>query len=235
MLDPAPRMAVWKENGCIAFGSSVRECGIVTDIARHTRQAIQTGESLGGWQALSEQEIFDLEYWSLEQAKLGKRGAAKEHQGKIAIVTGACSGIGKAACEALARDGATVAGIDIDPGVVDALEGMTGIVCDVTDDSAVQAAVDQVVTTFGGLDIIVCNAGIFQSGERIEEQDDAAWNRMLAVNLTATQRFMKIAIPYLNWAFVPPSSWLDRATMPPPAREQRRTRSARPALPSWRV
>ena len=121
MLDPAPRMAVWKENGCVAFGNSVKECEIVTDIARHTRQAIQTGESLGGWQALSEQEIFDLEYWSLEQAKLGKRGAAKAHQGKVAIVTGACSGIGKAACEALARDGATVAGIDIDPGVVDAL------------------------------------------------------------------------------------------------------------------
>ena len=204
MLDPAPRMAVWEENGCIAFGSSVRECVIVTDIAHHTRQAIQTGESLGGWQALSEQEIFDLEYWSLEQAKLGKkRGIEKEHQGKIAIVTGACSGIGKAACEALAREGATVAGIDINPGVVDALEGMTGIVCDVTDDNAVQAAVDHVVAAFGGLDIIVCNAGIFRSGERIEEQDDAAWNRMLAVNLTATQRFMKIAIPYLKLGIRP--------------------------------
>ena len=233
MLDPAPRMAVWKENGCIAFGSSVKECGIVTDIARHTRQTIQTGESLGGWQALSEQEIFDLEYWSLEQAKLGKRGVAKEHQGKIAVVTGACSGIGKAACEALARDGATVAGIDIDPGVVDALDGMTGIVCDVTDDNAVRATVDQVVATFGGLDIIVCNAGIFRSGERIEEQDNAAWNRMLAVNLTATQRFMKIAIPYLKLGIGPSVIVVGSRNYAAPDRERRRTRSVRPALPSW--
>ncbi len=203
MLDPAPRMAVWQESGSIAFGSSVRDCGIVADIMRHTRQAIQSGESLGGWRALSEQEIFDVEYWSLEQAKLGKRGAPKEHQGKIALVTGAYGGIGKAICEALARDGAAVAGIDIDPGVVDALEGMTGIVCDVTDDNAVRAAVEHVVTTFGGLDVIVCNAGVFQSGERIEEQDDKAWNRMLAVNLTAAQRFMKIAIPYLKLGIRP--------------------------------
>ena len=203
MLDRAPRMAVWKENGCIAFGSSVRECGIVADIARHTRQAIQTGESLGGWRALSEQEIFDVEYWSLEQAKLGKRGAPKEHQGKIALVTGAYGGIGKAVCEALMRDGATVAGMDAHPGVVGALEGMTGIPCDVTDESAARAAVERVVATFGGLDVIVCNAGIFQSGQRIEEQDPDAWDRMLAVNLTATQRFMNAAIPYLKLGIRP--------------------------------
>ena len=203
MLDPAPRMAVWKENGCIAFGSSVRECGIVRDIARHTRQAIQAGESVGGWRALSEQEIFDVEYWSLEQAKLGKGGAPKEHQGKIALVTGAYGGIGKATCEALRRDGAVVAGIDVHPGVADALEGMTGLVCDLTDEHAVRTAVEQVVAAFGGLDIIVCNAGIFQSGERIEEQDTDAWDRMLAINLTATQRFMRIAIPYLKLGISP--------------------------------
>ena len=203
MLDPAPRMAVWRESGCIAFGDNVRECGIATDIARHTRQAIQAGESLGGWRALSEQEIFDVEYWSLEQAKLGKRGARREHQGKIALVTGAYGGIGKATCEALARDGAAVAGIDIHPGVADAPEGITGIACDVTDENALRAAVERVVETFGGLDVIVCNAGVFQSGERIEEQDPDAWDRMLAINLTATQRFMHIAIPYLKLGIQP--------------------------------
>ena len=203
MLDPAPRMSVWKENGCIAFGSSIRECGIVRDIARHTRQAIQAGESVGGWRALSEQEIFDVEYWSLEQAKLGKGGPPKEHQGKIALVTGAYGGIGKATCEALLRDGAAVAGIDVHPGVADALEGMTGLACDLTDEHAVRTAVEQVVAAFGGLDIIVCNAGIFQSGERIEEQDPDAWDRMLAINLTATQRFMRIAIPYLKLGVSP--------------------------------
>ena len=72
MLDPAPRVAIWHSAGSIAFGSSVKECTIISDIAKHTRQAVQIGESIGGWQALSAKHIFELEYWALEQAKLGK-------------------------------------------------------------------------------------------------------------------------------------------------------------------
>ena len=97
ILDPAPRVGIWRNAGSIAFGSSVKECNIIADIARHTRWAVQTGESIGGWQALPEKDIFDLEYWVLEQAKLGKsNGPGKPHQGKVALVTGANSGIGKA-------------------------------------------------------------------------------------------------------------------------------------------
>ncbi len=200
ILDQAPRFAIWRNSGSIAFGSSVKECNIVSDIARHTRWAVQTGESLGGWQALPEKDIFDLEYWVLEQAKLGKAGTPKAHQGKIALVTGANSGIGLATCEALGKDGATVVGLDIDPGVEAALAalGATGIVCDLTDDDAVQAAVEHTVALYGGLDIIVCNAGMFKAGERIEAQTRDTWDRTLAINLTATQRFMTAAIPYLK-------------------------------------
>ncbi|MFT4614599.1 MAG: rhamnose utilization protein RhaD (predicted bifunctional aldolase and dehydrogenase) [Bacteroidia bacterium] len=206
MLDPAPRFGIWRNNGSIAFGSSVKECSIVADIARHTRWAIQTGESLGGWEALPEKDIFDLEYWVLEQAKLGKSsGAAKAHQGKVAIVTGANSGIGLATCSALASDGAVVVGLDIDPAVVEVMSaiGMTGIACDLTDDEAIASAVQQTVREYGGLDIIVCNAGMFKAGERIEEHSRETWDRTIAVNLTATQRFMTAAIPFLKLGINP--------------------------------
>ncbi|NQX90489.1 MAG: SDR family oxidoreductase, partial [Halioglobus sp.] len=206
MLDPAPRVAIWRNSGSIAFGSSVKECGIVTDIARHTRWAVQTGESVGGWEALPEKDIFELEYWVLEQAKLGKsNGPGKPHQGKVAIVTGANSGIGKATSEALAADGAAVVGLDINPEITTTFDGdnLRGIVCDMTDSHAVAAAVEQVVSEFGGLDIVVCNAGIFKSGEHIELHSENTWDQTIAINLTATQRFLTAAIPFLKLGISP--------------------------------
>lgn len=201
ILDPAPRVGIWRNHGSIAFGNNLKECGIITDIARHTRWAIQTGESLGGWEALPEQDIFELEYWVLEQAKLGKStGPGLPHQGKIAVVTGANSGIGLATCKALAADGATVAGLDINPGVTERMgsAGMLGITCDLTDEQATRDAIDRVVASYGGLDILVCNAGIFRAGESIEDMGSDTWDQTLAINLTATQRLMSQAIPYLK-------------------------------------
>lgn len=205
ILDQAPRFAIWKNCGSIAFGSSVKECGIIADIARHTRWAVQTGEALGGWEALPAQDIFDLEYWVLEQAKLGKGGTPKPHQGKIALVSGAAAGIGFATCESLAADGATVVGLDINPEVSNKLgaAGMLGIRCDLTDEGAVQQAIEQVVASYGGLDILVCNAGVFQSGETIEQHGADTWQRALDVNLTATQRLMRLATPYLKLGIEP--------------------------------
>jgi rhamnose utilization protein RhaD (predicted bifunctional aldolase and dehydrogenase)/NAD(P)-dependent dehydrogenase (short-subunit alcohol dehydrogenase family) len=206
ILDPAPRVGIWRGAGSIAFGSSVKECNIVTDIARHTRWAVQTGEAIGGWQALPQKDIFDMEYWVLEQAKLGKSsGPGKPHQGKVALVTGANSGIGKACCEALAADGAVVIGLDINPAVVDQLKrsGATGMVCDLTDSKAVVAAVERIISLYGGLDIVVCNAGIFKAGERIEDHTQQTWDQTLATNLTATQRLLTATIPYLKLGVTP--------------------------------
>ena len=206
MLDPAPRVGIWRGAGSIAFGSSLKECSIISDIARHTRLAVQIGESVGGWQALSAKDIFALEYWALEQAKLGKGSVSKKpHQGKVALVTGAHSGIGKATCQALAAEGAVVVGLDINPEVVSQLgcDGMLGLECDLTDSNAIAVAVDHVISLYGGLDIVVCNAGIFKAGERIEEHTELTWNQTLDINLTATQRFMTATIPYLKWGIDP--------------------------------
>lgn len=123
----------------------------------------------------------------------------KPHLGKVAIVTGAAGGIGRATAQKLQADGATVVGLDINPTVVENLNspGLSGAVCDITDDPALQQAVDNVVAEYGGLDIIVANAGIFKSGEYIEELSDT-WDLHIKINLTATQRFLKFSIPYLK-------------------------------------
>jgi len=124
------------------------------------------------------------------------------HRGKVAIVTGAAGGIGLATALRLNDDGAMVVGIDINPKVLEVFSapGMIGMVCDITNESALKTCVDNTVEKLGGLDVIVANAGIFKSGEFIEELGKT-WDMHLAINLTATQRFMRFAIPYLKIGF----------------------------------
>ena len=95
-LDPAPRWIVWPGRGTLAAGASMKDVAIVTDIARHTARAIQWAEGMGGWTALPERDVFAMEYWTLEQAKLKLGGATPPLAGKVALVTGAASGIGRA-------------------------------------------------------------------------------------------------------------------------------------------
>ena len=199
-LDPAPRWALWPRRGALAFGTTPGECGIIADISRHTMQAIARAEELGGWQTLPEQDIFDLEYWELEQAKLNKGGDAPEFRGKVALVTGAASGIGAASVEALLARGAVVAALDINAAITGRFPAASvlAMVCDMTDPSAVRAAVEATVRQFGGLDIVVSNAGIFPPSQPIETMDAAIWNQSLELNLSSHQRLIQEATPYLK-------------------------------------
>lgn len=200
-LDPAPRWAVWPGHGTVAFAPTMKEAGIINDINVHTQEAIQQAEGLGGWQTLGEFSIFEVEYWELEQAKL-KRQAKTDTPllGKIAIVSGAASGIGKACVEALAAQGACVAALDINPDITTQFDSpsILGQICDVTDDGQLQAAVEATVRTFGGLDIVVCNAGIFPKSQTIAEMDGKAWALSMELNLTSHQRLIQHAVPYLR-------------------------------------
>jgi len=199
-LDPAPRWAVWPGQGVLAFGNSVKDAGIIGDIAAHTLCAIQRAECLGGWQALPEKDIFEVEYWDLEQAKLRKAGKSATFAGKIALVTGAASGIGRACAEALHAQGAAVLALDIDPAVETqfAAADLVGWRCDVTDVQALQVAVDETVRRFGGLDIVVSNAGTFPSNSRIDEMDNTVWERSLQINLSSHEQLLQCCIPYLE-------------------------------------
>ncbi len=199
-LDPAPRWIVWPGRGTVAIGASVKDAAIVTDIARHTVRAVQWAQSLGGWQALGEAELFDVEYWELEQAKLRGGGAPLPLQGRVAIVTGAASGIGRACAEMLAAHGAAVMALDINHDVerIFAKGALVGNACDVTDADAVTAAVHATVRRFGGLDILVSNAGLFTPSQTLEQMADDVWSRSLDLNLTSHQRLLRTCIPFLR-------------------------------------
>jgi rhamnose utilization protein RhaD (predicted bifunctional aldolase and dehydrogenase) len=133
-LAPAPRWAVWPSQGTLAFGRTVKEAKIIEDITCHTIKAIQWAEALGGWEVLDEADIFEVEYWELEQAKLRKGGIALPFQGKVALVSGAASGIGKTCAQALLEQGACVMALDINPEIESMFNSpqARGRVCDIT-------------------------------------------------------------------------------------------------------
>ena len=199
-LDPAPRWAVWPGHGVLSFGVSVQKAKVVSDIARHTVKTTQWAEALAGWVALPEKDIFEVEYWELEQAKLKKSGGAAPLQGKIALVTGAASGIGKACVDSLCAQGAAVVALDIKPEVLETWKKrkeVSTLVCDVTDRSAVDEAVAHAVRTFGGLDIVVANAGIFPPSQKIESIENETWARTIDINLTSQMYLMRACVPFL--------------------------------------
>lgn len=202
MLPPDPRWAVWKDHGVVSFGATEKEAGVIRDIVTHTWRTITKSEAAfeGGWKALPAKPLFEIEYWELEQAKLKKGGVAPQHQGKVAIVTGSAAGIGFACAESLAEQGAKVIGIDLNPEIEDKMAGIGGIgvVANLTEDDKVIEAVEAVVRQFGGLDIVVSNAGIFTAGAYLEDLDQGNWDKSMAVNLTSHQMLLKHTIPFLK-------------------------------------
>ncbi len=198
MLDAAPRWVVWQGRGLVAIGKDAKDADVVLDIARHTARAIQRAEALGGWAALSERDLFRMEYWELEQRKLGK-GTKPELQGQVALVTGAAHGIGRAVVTRLRELGALVVALDRDARVVDlTAANVLGLTCDVTDTAAVDAAIAKAVMAFGGLDLLVSNAGMFPDATPLESISDAAWSAVLGSNLDSHFKVLRAATPYLE-------------------------------------
>jgi rhamnose utilization protein RhaD (predicted bifunctional aldolase and dehydrogenase)/NAD(P)-dependent dehydrogenase (short-subunit alcohol dehydrogenase family) len=203
MLDPAPRVVLDPAFGLGCVGRTAKDARIVRDIYDHTLDVILRAAALGGYRALPERDIFDVEYWDLEQAKLKKTGAAPVFTGEVALVTGAASGIGKACVESLLRRGAAVIGLDINAEVARLMGGRAdfiGLRCDVTSEPDLAQALEAGVRAFGGVDMLVLNAGVFPGGRRIDALDSAEWRRVMQVNLDANLALMRECHPLLKLA-----------------------------------
>ncbi len=194
-LDPYPRVILVRGLGLFGLGNSAKAAAVAADLAETTARVVTAAESIGRFESISESDIFDIEYWSLEQAKLGK-ASEKPLSRRIAAVTGGASGIGRATAEAFAREGAEVAILDRD---FDAAEraanagGGRAFACDVTDPDSVAAAFDAVAESFGGLDILVSNAGAAWQG-KIGEVDETTIRESFELNFYGHQRAAQAAV-----------------------------------------
>ncbi len=202
MLDPAPRVILDRDFGVATVGRSAKDAAITYDIYSRTLEIVQRATVLGGWQALPAKDIFDVEYWDLEQAKLKGGGKPPVFAGEVALVTGAASGIGKACVDSLLARGAAVVGLDINP-VITGLYSRPdylGITCDVTDEKQLTGALEKTARGYGGLDMLILNAGIFPPGCRIEALATAEWQKVLRINLDSNLVLMREAHALLKLA-----------------------------------
>ena len=197
MLDPAPRVILVPGLGLFGLGRSKKDARVAADLAEAAVEGITHAEAIGRYSPIDEADMFDCEYWSLEQAKLG---AAKELPlaGQVVAITGAAGAIGSATAKAFAAAGAEIALLDIDGGaLVDNARKLGGtalsIRCDVTDDASVRTAFERIAETFGGVDILVSNAGAAVQG-KIGAVDDATLRKSFELNFFSHQRVAQHAV-----------------------------------------
>ena len=194
-LDDRPRVALVPGVGLFGIGPTAKDAAVTADIAETCASVVLDAEKTGRFETISEADQFDMEYWSLEQAKLGK-AQAKPLQGQIAVVTGGAGTIGKAAAAALKREGAEVVLFDVNGEAAKAAAkaiGGFGVACDVTDRASVDTAFNAVTAKFGGVDILVANAGAAWQG-RIGEVDDAVLRQSFELNFFGAQNVAQAAV-----------------------------------------
>ncbi|HEX3431114.1 MAG TPA: bifunctional aldolase/short-chain dehydrogenase [Rhizomicrobium sp.] len=200
-LDPYPRVVLVPGKGLFGLGASAKDAAIAADIAENTIEVITDAEAIGRYQPISEADMFDVEYWSLEQAKLGK-AIEKPLARQVAVITGGGSGIGAATAKAMARAGAEVAVLDRDRAAASAVARECGktamaLACDVTKLKDVQSAFRHVVKGFGGVDIVVSNAGAAWQGT-IGSVDDETLRRSFELNFFAHQSVAQTAVAIMK-------------------------------------
>jgi len=193
LTDPLPRVVLVPGLGMFTAGRDRRTAGIVDDIYHHTIDVIRGASAFGRYVSLSARDAFDVEYWPLELYKLTLAPPEKELARRIALVTGGASGIGRAVARRLALEGAHVVVGDLDDAgamrVADEINTAVGggrglgLAMDVTDEASVRWAFEEAILAYGGLDILVSNAGVAHSSP-VERLELADWERSFAVNAT---------------------------------------------------
>jgi rhamnose utilization protein RhaD (predicted bifunctional aldolase and dehydrogenase)/NAD(P)-dependent dehydrogenase (short-subunit alcohol dehydrogenase family) len=196
-LDPLPRVVLAPGLGLFGLGRSKKDAIIAADIAEAWVEGVSNAEAIGKFESISEADMFDCEYWPLEQAKLGAR---KELPlaGQIAAVTGAAGAIGTATAKAFAAAGAEVALLDVNLSAASEQAKAIGatalpVACDVTNADSVRTAFETIAKNFGGVDIVVSNAGAAWQG-RIGEVDEDVLRKSFELNFYGHQRVAQAAV-----------------------------------------
>lgn len=196
MLEPHPCVAWIEGLGIAGIGKDAGAASAAADIAEQTVEVMSQGEAAGGFHPIGSDDLFDMEYWSLEQAKLAK-AAAKAFAGQVVAVTGGAGAIGLATARAFAREGAAIALIDFNREACEAAAASIGanclaVVADLTQSGAAENAISEVAARFGGLDVLVSNAGAAVQGN-LMELDDATLRQSFELNFFSHLAMAKAA------------------------------------------
>jgi NAD(P)-dependent dehydrogenase (short-subunit alcohol dehydrogenase family) len=201
MHDPLPRLAFVAGLGLFGMGESAREAAIAADIGKAFVRGVTDAEAVGRFTSISDADLFDCEYWTIELAKLGER-KRKPLQGQIAVVTGAGGAIGAATARLFAQAGAEVALLDRDLSAAQEKAQAIGpnalaLQCDVTNAASVAEAYTAVTKKFGGVDILVSNAGAAWQG-KIGEVDESVLRKSFELNFFAHQKMAQGAVKIMR-------------------------------------
>ena len=193
MRDPNAVVYLIPQVGMITFAKDKATARIAAEFYINAVNVMRGASSVSKYVGLAEQEAFNIEYWLLEEAKLQRMPKPKALAGRVAVITGGAGGIGSAIAARLMGEGACVVLADIDRASLDARiaefgkrfgkDAVAGVVMDVTSEASVEAATQRAVVDFGGLDIVVCNAGI-ASAAPFEDTTLELWNRNMAILAT---------------------------------------------------
>jgi len=197
MLDPMPRLSLVPGLGLFGHGRTLKDARIAADVGEMWIEAVRGAASVGTFRPLSKADLFPLEYWSLEQAKLAS-SKPKPLTGQVALVTGGGGAIGAATAKLFAREGAHVVVVDLDGAKAAEVakaagNASIGVAADVTDPAQIRAAFDKAVETYGGVDIVVSNAGAAFEGA-IGEIDDALLRKSFELNFFSHQTVAQNAV-----------------------------------------
>ncbi|TWH34764.1 MULTISPECIES: bifunctional aldolase/short-chain dehydrogenase [unclassified Aminobacter] len=197
MLDPMPRLLLVPGLGMFGFGRTLKDAKIASDVGEMWIEAVRGAEAIGDFRPLAKSDLFELEYWSLEQAKLAGN-KPKPLTGQVTLVTGGAGAIGAATAKLFAAQGSHVVVVDLDAdraaeAAKAAGNGSIGVGADITNPVDIAAAFDKAVRTYGGVDIVVSNAGAAFEGE-IGELDDALLRKSFELNFFSHQNVAREAV-----------------------------------------
>ena len=197
MLDPYPRLILVKGIGIFSTGPTFKDAKIAMDVGLNSLSVILQAAKFGNFKSIPEKEIFRMEYWPLELAKI--KNSSQKLKGQVAVVTGGLGGIGYVTAQKFKAEGADVIIIDIisPKDIKQDISGMNYIKCDITNENKIRDVFKQISSVYGGVDILISNAG-FATVESLEKLTKQQFDKSFDLNLFAHHYFVKHGVEIMK-------------------------------------